>query len=79
MGKIIGFIGGLFSLVTIVSFIIWMLTTMANPTPENISQGGELIAQAAIPWWITVIQFLAPLGLIGAILILIVLFYASRG
>ena len=78
MGKIIGYIGGFFSLVTIVSLTIWMLTTRASPTPENISKGGELIANAAIPWWVTVIQFLAPLGTIGAILILVVLFYVSR-
>ena len=78
MRKIIGIIGGIFSLITIVSFMIWMLKTMVNPTPENVSQGGELIAQAAIPWWITAIQYLAPLGLIGAILILVILVYVSR-
>lgn len=78
MRKIIGLIGGVFSFITIVSFVIWMFPTIINPTSENISKGAELIAKSAIPWWITLIQILAPLGLIGAILIIIVLYYESH-
>ncbi len=51
---------------------------MLNPSPEKISEAGELIAQTVTPWWIPVIQFFAPLGIIGAIVIMGVLIFANR-
>ena len=57
----------------------WMFSYMLNPSPEKISRAGEVIAQTATPWWIPVIQFFAPLGIVGAIVIVgILLFVAAR-
>ena len=57
----------------------WMLNYTLNPSPEKISKAGELIAQAATPWWIPVVQFFAPLGIVGAIVIVgLLLFVAAR-
>ena len=50
---------------------------MLNSSPEKISKAGELIAQTATPWWIPVIQFFAPLGIIGAIVIVALLFFVA--
>jgi len=55
----------------------WAFSYMLNPSPEKISKAGELIAQAAIPLWVPVIQFFAPLGMIGAIVILVLLFFVA--
>lgn len=74
--KIIGVICGY---VTLVSFAIWVLKVMANPTPANFDQVGTLIAQAAIPWWIPVIEFLAKVGnVIGGIAIAVFLFLLAK-
>lgn len=58
--------------------VIWVLSYAANPSPEKISQAGQLIAQAAIPWWIPIIQFLATLGILGAIGIIVLLSLVAR-
>ncbi len=74
--KVIAFI---FSIPTIVGMAIWSFGYLINPSPEKVSQAGQLIAQAAVPWWIPVIQFLAPLGIGGAILILVLLYFVAKG
>lgn len=69
----------IFTILAVSSIAWWTLSYMLNPSPEKISEAGELIAQTAIPWWIPVIQFFAPLGIIGAIVIIVLLFFvASR-
>jgi hypothetical protein len=73
--KIIAFI---FSVPTIIGTAVWSLSYLINPSPEKIGQAGQLIAQAAIPWWVPVIQFLAPLGILGAILILVLLYFVAK-
>jgi len=70
-------IAAIFSIPIIVGMIVWVLSYAVNPSPEKINQAGQLIAQAAIPWWVSVIQFLAPLGALGAIGIIVFLFLAS--
>jgi hypothetical protein len=72
-------IGSIFALISIIGVFIWAFSYQINPTPEKIDQAGQLIAQAAIPWWVSVIQFLASLGIIGAILILIFLYLVAKG
>jgi hypothetical protein len=71
-------IAAILSIPTIAGFIWWALSYSVNPSPDKIDQAGQLIAQAAIPWWVSVIQFLAPLGFIGAIGILVLLFLISK-
>jgi hypothetical protein len=73
-----GLIGKIFSLIAGASFIIWAISYIASPSPEKIADAGQLIAQAAIPWWMPVIQFLAPLGIIGGICIIVVLFLVAK-
>jgi hypothetical protein len=71
-------IGKIFSAITVGGFFIWAINYVASPSPEKITKAGELIAQAAIPWWLPVINFLAPLGIIGFILIIVLLFYIAK-
>jgi hypothetical protein len=74
--KTIGFI---FGCITIISFTFLVVNAVINPTPENISQVGTLIAQASIPWWITVMEFLSKVGgTIGGIAIVVFLFLLSK-
>jgi len=62
---------------------LWAINALTNPgSPEVIEQGGELIAQAAVPWWISVLEFLTSIPGIGAILGVVFLFFLfskSRG
>jgi hypothetical protein len=60
-------------LLTIIGFACWALSYVANPSPEKIDQSGQIIAQAAIPWWIPVIQWLLPFGILGIIGIIVLL------
>ena len=55
---------------TAISFGIWAVNYMINPTPENMSKVGQLIAQSVIPWWLPVIQFLSSWGLFGGLCII---------
>ena len=66
---------------TIVGISAWAFSYLINPSPEKIDQAGQLIAQAATPWWIPVIQFLASasLGIFGAILIIALLYSVAKG
>ena len=70
-------IAAIFSIPIIVGTIVWVLSYAVNPSPDKIEQAGQLIAQAAIPWWVSVIQFLAALGTLGAIGIIVFLFLTS--
>jgi hypothetical protein len=71
-------VGAFFSIITLGGFMIWVLTYMANPSPENLAEVGPIIAQAAIPWWISVIEFLTKFGTVGAIGILVLLFFIAK-
>jgi hypothetical protein len=76
--KIIAFLA---SIPFLVHTAAWAFSYSLNPSPEKIEQAGELIAQAAIPWWVSVIQFLAsaPFGILGTILILVLLYLVAKG
>ena len=67
----------IFTILAVSPIALWILSYMFNPSPEKISKAGELIAQTATPWWIPVIQFLVPLGIIGAIVIVALLFFVA--
>jgi hypothetical protein len=78
VSKIIKIILAVLGAISAISIIFWVVNVMTNPTPENISQGGQLIADAITPWWIPVIQFLATFGVIGGIAIVALLYYLSK-
>ncbi len=61
-----------FVLPLLLTFVGWAISSVINPTPENIEKGTELIAQAATPWWVTVFQWIGDhtTGLLATILIL---------
>ncbi len=63
----------------LVGMAAWAFSYVLNPSPDKVDQVGQLIAQAATPWWVPVIQFLVPLGIIGAILILVLLYFVAKG
>lgn len=65
----------LFTLPFLIKFIAWTIISTTNPSPENIGKGAEFIAESAIPWWIGVIEWLANLKDIGAILIVGFIFF----
>jgi hypothetical protein len=62
----------------LISVIGWALSMSVNASPVNIAKAGDLIAQAAVPWWISAIQWLAPLGLLGTLVMLLIVFLASK-
>jgi len=66
------------TILAVVPIVWWVLSYMLTPSPEKISEAGKLIAQTVTPWWIPVFQFFAPLGIIGAIVIIGVIFVANR-
>ena len=70
-------IGAIFGIPTAVGVVIWIVKYMTDPSPSNLSQAGPLIAQAATPWWIPVLQFIANVfpGIVGAILIIGLLYF----
>lgn len=70
-------IAAIFSIPIIAGTIVWVLSYAVSPSLDKIDQAGQLITQAAIPWWVSVIQFLASLGALGAIGIIVFLLLAS--
>lgn len=63
----------------LIGIVIWILQSLANPTsPEVIERAGELMAQAAILWWIPVLQFLLSIPIFGSILAVVFLFLLAR-
>ena len=54
--------------------IIWVIQSALNPSPEKIDQGGELIAKAATPWWIPLLEHAPAIvsGILIAVLVLVV-------
>jgi hypothetical protein len=67
-------IGLILSIPLLAQIAVWGCSTSLNPSPENIAQAGELMAQAVVPWWLPIINFLASWGTFGAILVVILLF-----
>ncbi len=69
------------SILTLGGIFVWAINYLINPTPEKVDQAGQLITQAAIPWWIPVLQFLASasLGVLGVVLIVTLLYFVSKG
>lgn len=65
----------IFVLPLLLHFVGWAISSIINPTPENIEKGTELIAQAATPWWVTVFQWIGDHteGLLATVLILIII------
>lgn len=43
----------------ILSMVILVISTAINPTPDKIEKAGEILAEAATPWWIPVFEVLA--------------------
>jgi len=70
IGTIISFIVGLPLLLT---FLFWSASSIISPSAESIGKGAELVAYAAVPWWIDVLGWLAPFPflVLGFILFLI--------
>ena len=51
----------IFSIPLLAKTAVWALSTLTNPSEEVISKGAELIADAAVPWWASAIQWLSSL------------------
>ncbi len=74
-------VGAIISLIVAIPLIIGLLSfTIKNSqdpgNPENLEDGVELIADASIPWWLGIFEWLAGLpGIIGAILIIGLIFF----
>jgi len=71
-------LAAIFSIPLISRTIVWVVSYTVNPSLDKIDQAGQLIAQAATPWWVSVTQFLKPLGALGAIGIIVLLFFVAR-
>lgn len=65
-----------FILPLLIKCLFWAIISITNPSPENIEKGAELIAESAIPWWIGVIEWLASLrGIIAVVLIIVFIYF----
>ena len=71
-------IAEIFSIPLIARTAVWVVSYTVSPSLDKIDQGGQLIAQAATPWWVSVVQFLEPLGVLGAIGIIVLLVFVTR-
>lgn len=69
----------IFGLLLIAKSIVWMLGSVINPSPEAIEKGGELIADAAVPWWIGVMGWLEALPFAGFLILGFILFLVWSG
>lgn len=75
MGKEIGvMIGVVVGLPLLIRSLSWSVGYAISPSPENIEKGVELIADAAVPWWLGVMESLAALPLAGLLIFGFILF-----
>jgi hypothetical protein len=66
----------LFTVPLLFQTVIWSVSSVVNPSPENIQKGGELIAEAAVPWWVGIMEWMAGLGgTVAAVLIIGFIFF----
>jgi len=72
-------IAQIFNIIFLIGIVVWLVQSLTNPTsPEVIEKAGELIAQAAIPWWIPVLQFIVSIPILGGTLGVVFLFLLAR-
>jgi hypothetical protein len=75
MGQKIGaIITVIVGLPLLMKFLFWSIGYSISPSTEGIGKGAELIADAAIPWWLGVIEWLAALPLAGLLVLGFILF-----
>lgn len=75
MGKEIGaIISVIVGLPLLTKFLFWSVGYTISPSAESIGKGAELIADAAIPWWLGVIEWLVALPLAGLLVFGFILF-----
>lgn len=80
MGKKIGgIISLIFGLPFLAKFVVCSFGSVMSPSTESIGKSAELIADAAIPWWIGVVEWLAALPLAGLLIIGFILFLKWTG
>lgn len=73
------FIAWLFGIPLLIGIAAWIIQSLANPSsPQVIEKVGELIAQAAIPWWVPVLQFIVGIPIVGGTLGVAFLFLLAR-
>ena len=66
----------LFTLPSLAKITFWSITSVTNPSVENIEVGVKLIAESAIPWWINVMKWLTSFPtLVAAILIALLIYF----
>ncbi len=75
MGEKIGaIISVIVGLPLLMKFLFWSVGYTISPSAESIGKGAELIADAAVPWWLGVIGWLAALPLAGLLILGFILF-----
>ena len=55
----------------VLNFLFNVSETTKNPSQENINKDIEAASEIAIPWWISIYNFLSKWGILGAFLILL--------
>ena len=72
-------IGEIFSLLGLLAFIILVISILANPlSPDNIEKITTKTVESSIPLYVEVLIALAPYGVIGVILIIIVIIFWDK-
>ena len=59
MVKLFGAIGGIFTIVAVISIALWAVKMPCLIQPNTLGQIRHLIAQVVIPWWLPAVKFLA--------------------
>lgn len=66
----------IFVLPLLIKILFWSATMNNNSPEKNTEQAAEIMTEAAIPWWLGIFEWLAGLpGLIGAILVIALIFF----
>ncbi|MGV8171659.1 MAG: hypothetical protein ACP5OA_03115 [Candidatus Woesearchaeota archaeon] len=61
-----------------IGLVSWAAKAGSMSTAENSEQAAGLITEAVTPWWLNPIVWLASGGTVGAIIIIVLLYFAAK-
>jgi len=64
-----------FVLPTLLTLTVWTHDISKNPSADNMQKGVEIVAEDAIPWWLGIFVWIASLGGMLSVILLLGLIY----
>lgn len=71
-------IGAVLACILMIQMALWAADMASNPDPEKMDDGVRLAADAAKPWYLDLIVWLAQFGTLGAVAIFAIIYFAGR-